>query len=174
VPYSICWSRHGERWPLHHPFKHERHARLLAEALRYSVAGDFQIETETGRVVERFEPIWDDEHCPPSSSTKNSGDAFWRSHPEIVSSDHATELYFTSSIAPVSVLAKHWLSAETMWTSILLQSEYGGGREASIESLLSSIPPETNCAHCWPDADEDWSLPLPPESPFGIRTFALG
>lgn len=174
--YSVCWLKSREPWP-ECSFYDVRSACELAEALRESVADDIAVISETGRVVERYSPCWEDpdEIYPLWSLTSDSSEAFWRQHPEIRSSDAATERYFTSSGTAVSVFLKHWPFAEAMWLSILEQSEYAGEREGSLDSSLYPTPaPEFSESSLIEPEDLDWSSATERVVPSSPPTFGPG
>lgn len=174
--FAVCWDKSGERWP-GCSFPDERSARELAAALCDSVADGIAVITETGRVIERWAPSWEDpeEPYPLWSLPKSFSDEFWMQHPEIVSSCAATERYFTSSGTRASALAKHWRSSEAIWTSILEQSEYGGAREESTESSLSPTLPPLPSESSLTGLDEEDSYSLDAmDSPSGPPTLELG
>lgn len=138
--YYICWYESGEPWP-DCDFDSESDAKAFAELLRESIGSSIAVISCEGRVVERYAPLWAEPY-PPWSSQTTSGREFWLRHPEIRSSDVATEHYFMSSTSAVSALARHWPSAETMWTRLLGQSEYAGARAVRPASLPCRTPPE--------------------------------
>jgi len=174
--YSVCWLKSREPWP-ECSFSDVRSACELAEALRESVADDIAVISETGRVVERYSPCWEDpdEIYPLWSLTSDSSEAFWRQHPEIRSSDAATERYFMSSGTAVSVFLKHWPFAEAMWLSILERSEYAGEREESLDSSPCQIPaPEFSESSLIEPEDLDWSSSTGMAVPSSPPTYGPG
>jgi hypothetical protein len=174
VPHHFHWRNDETPWP-DAEFADESEARLLAESLRPCVATPFVLHDRYDRVIERYEPIWEanDPYLQWFSPTI-SGDVFWLSHPEIVSPDVATEHYFTLSTSAVSASAKHWPSAETMWTEVLARYGSDGEREGSLGSSpcrtrqQKSLPPSSS------DAGGDWYLPLHLVRQFSLHTFVPG
>lgn len=149
----------------------------MAESLSGFVGDGLSVVTDGGCVIERYDPTWEghDEIYPLWSLPKSCSEEFWRQHPEIVSSCGATELYFASSGAAASVLAKHWTSAERMWISMLEQSEYCAERVASPESSPFPTEQPTQSESSSSERDEeDWCFPAPEVSVSGVVTSEPG
>jgi len=175
--YSVCWYKSRERWP-ECSFADLRSACELAESLRESIGDEIAVINENGLVIERYAPCeWNDpdEPYPLWSLTSGSFELFWRQHPEITSSDAATERYFTSSGTAVSVFLKHWPSVEATWLSILERSEYAGEREGSLDSSLFPIPaPEFSESGLTEPEDLDFSSSDARGIPSSPPTFGPG